>query len=244
MKIAGIIPARYASTRFPGKPLTPIHGKPMIQHVYERVAQVDDLDVVVVATDDQRIAEVVTNFGGQAVMTKSDHLNGTARCAQAVNLINKPVNAVINIQGDEPLIATEQIKQIIQLLQSGNTLASLAKPITELDELINTNVVKIVLSHAKQALFFSRSPIPFIRDIPIEKWLQQHVFYKHIGIYGYSVEVLQAITQLPPCSLEKAESLEQLRWLAHGYPISIDITHTDSIGVDHPEDVKKIETLF
>jgi 3-deoxy-manno-octulosonate cytidylyltransferase (CMP-KDO synthetase) len=244
MEIIGIIPARYASTRFPGKPLVEIHGKSMIQRVYEQ-AKKARLTEVVVATDDERIRQHVQEFGGKAVMTGEHHQSGTDRCFEAYQKNNKPFEYIINIQGDEPFIRPEQIDLVASCFQNPATqLATLVKEIITAEELFNTNSPKVVLNQAREALYFSRQPIPFCRNVPTDIWHNQHTYFKHIGIYGYRADILEQITQLVPSALELAESLEQLRWLENGYRIMTALTSFETIGIDAPEDLEKIDHLL
>lgn len=241
MKTIGIIPARYASTRFPGKPLVDIAGKTMIQRVYEQAVKSELLQTVLVATDDERIADVVRGFGGKVVMTANHHQSGTDRCFEALNIIDQSFDAVVNIQGDEPFIHPEQIDKIVNLLSRPEVqLATLCKKILNEDELNNPNCVKVVLDNQLRALYFSRYPIPYVRDEQNAAMLEQNSFFKHIGIYGYKAETLAQITKLPPSFLEKAEALEQLRWLENGFKIFVDITDKESISVDKPDDLQKL----
>ena len=247
MQFIGIIPARYASTRFPGKPLALIGGKPMIQRVYEQARKA--LDRVVVATDDKRILNCVHAFGGEAVMTRSDHRCGTDRCLEAfLNLRLDDLRlddlrlddwVIINIQGDEPFIQPEQIRALQACFPT--EIATLVKPFTEEDGLTaleNPNSPKVVFSEkTHNALLFSRSVIPYLRGIPREDWLKQHKHYKHIGMYAYRADILRRITQLPPSEAELNESLEQLRWLENGYQIRVAMTDVQTIGIDTPEDL-------
>lgn len=246
MKFIGIIPARYASTRFPGKPLVDMKGKPMIQRVYEQVAQV--LDTLCVATDDDRIYDTVTAFGGRAVMTSDTHRSGTDRCAEAFRLLGVSGDIVINIQGDEPFIHPDQLHTVMHCFDTPDTqIATLVKPFTPedgIEALRNPNSPKVVLNDHSEALCFSRSVIPYLRGIPEEEWLSHHLFYKHIGLYAYRTNVLQAITRLPQSSLERAESLEQLRWLQNGYKIKVGITRQETVGIDTPDDLQKALTLL
>lgn len=239
-----IIPARYASTRFPGKPLAMLGDKPVIQHVYEQAFKA--LDNVVVATDDLRIFHAVPS----AIMTRADHRCGTDRCLEAMEkwLTNHPsVNTddlvVINVQGDEPFIQPEQIKALCQCFDSPDTdIATLVRPFTERDDwqaLQNPNTPKVVFNNQNQAILFSRSIIPYLRGIPESQWLAQHKHFRHIGMYAYRASVLRQITQLPPSPLELAESLEQLRWLENGYTIRIAVTDTPTIGIDTPDDLEQ-----
>lgn len=241
MKVVGIIPARYASTRFPGKPLALIKGKPMIQRVYEQALK-SVLDTVVIATDDVRIADAVMNFGGRYVMTDPNHRSGTDRCREALELLEEQYEAVVNIQGDEPFIDPEQINQVVELICRDDTdLASLAKWIDDEDELFSPNTVKVVMDKQGNALYFSRNPIPFMRNLDQKEWFTNGSFYKHIGIYAYKAEVLRQIADMQPTDLEMAESLEQLRWLENGYIIKTAISNVETIGIDTPEDLAKAE---
>lgn len=240
MEIIAIIPARYASTRFPGKPLAKLAGKPVIQHVYEKVTQT--LPDTWVATDDQRIYETVEDFGGKAIMTRPDHKSGTDRIQEAVDKIGTKADIIVNIQGDEPFIQTSQIETICKLFEDPNTqIATIGKYFTDTQALINPNSPKIVTDVNGFALYFSRSVIPFIRGIDKDLWLQHFKFIKHLGIYAYQRNVLKAITQLPQSPLEMAESLEQLRWLQNGYRIKVGLTNIETIGIDTPEDLIRAE---
>ncbi len=242
MQFIGIIPARYASTRFPGKPLADLGGKPMIQRVYEQAKKA--LNTVVVATDDERIYNCVKSFGGEVVMTRADHKCGTDRCLEAWEKLQIAQPAVvINIQGDEPFIQPEQIEAIKSCFDDPTTeIATLVKPFTEEDGLAaleNPNTPKVVMAPDGTALLFSRSVIPYLRGIDKNEWLKQHLHYKHIGMYAYRTNVLAQITQLAQTPMEKAESLEQLRWLENGYKIKVAVCHTASIGIDTPADLQK-----
>ena len=259
MNFIGIIPARYASTRFPGKPLVDIGGKPMIQRVYEQAKKV--LDTVIVATDDERIYNAVKDFGGEVVMTRTDHKCGTDRCLEAYDKwlqatgdrrqatptplpLYSPTpdkeNVIINIQGDEPFIQPEQIQAIMSCFPT--EIATLVKPFTSEDtlaDLENPNTPKVVFSPDGTARMFSRSVIPYLRGIPKEEWLAQGKHYRHIGMYAYRADILRQITALPQSPLEKAESLEQLRWLENGYQIKVAVCNTYSMGIDTPEDLEQ-----
>jgi len=244
MRIIGIIPARYASTRFPGKPLVIIEGKTMIQRVYEQAMKADALSAVVVATDDHRIMEAVQAFGGRVVMTSVNHLSGTDRCLEAFEKQTDHFDAVVNIQGDEPFIDPAHINKVAKLLQPNYPIASLCTPITNQLEIFDPNTVKVVLNKQSKALYFSRSPIPHYRGLPEQEWLLKTTFLRHIGIYAFLAESLKTITQLPVSELERAESLEQLRWIENGYPIAMGITDASPIGIDTPEDVDKLRNFF
>ena len=239
MKVVAIIPARFASTRFPGKPLVEIDGKPMIQRVYEQ-ASLSAVDDVVVATDDQRIFDAVVSFGGKVVYTNENHPNGTCRCEEALMGLDEQFDAVVNVQGDEPFIDPSQINQVVSLLKNEAQIATLVKAIDTEETLFDTNKPKVVLSETGQALYFSRQVVPFIRDEPKENWLSVNTFYKHIGIYGYQVEVLKQLVKLKPGKLEDLEKLEQLRWLENGFVIKTAETLLETIGIDTPEDLKKL----
>lgn len=241
--IAGIIPARYASTRFPGKPLVKIGSKTMIQRVYEQTSQV--LENVFVATDDSRIFNEVERFGGKVIMTSPHHQSGTDRCAEAIEIISQKRNqnfeVVLNVQGDEPFIDPKQIKLLADcFLHKDIEIATLVRPFGSLADVLNPNNPKVILNIKNEAIYFSRSPIPFIRNHPQEQWLNQFRFIQHVGIYGYRTDVLMEITKLPQSSLELAESLEQNRWLENGYKILTSETSGTTISVDTPDDIKKI----
>ncbi len=241
MKFIAIIPSRYASTRFPGKPLADMAGKPMIQRVYEQVKKT--IANVWVATDDNRIFDVVQLFGGNAVMTSAQHRSGTDRCFEAYEKIGTNADVVINIQGDEPFIQHEQIEVLKNCFDScAVQLATLVKPFCKKDgieALFNPASPKVVIDKNSEALYFSRSVIPFVRDMEESHWLEHHVFYKHIGIYGYRTDILRQIVSLPQSTLEKAESLEQLRWIENGYRIKVGVTDIETIGIDTPQDMER-----
>jgi 3-deoxy-manno-octulosonate cytidylyltransferase (CMP-KDO synthetase) len=243
--IAGIIPARYASTRFPGKPLLDIKGKTMIQRVYEQAKKSKALHKVVVATDDQRIFDHVISFGGEAVMTGTNHPSGTDRCWDAFKQLKEAYQYVINIQGDEPFIDPSQIDTLASLLQDGTTeLATLMIPVNNAEYLSDTGEVKIVLNDKMEALYFSRAAIPFLKGIDPKDWYKHHNYFRHVGMYAYRSDVLKKITQLPVSVLERAESLEQLRWLENGYKIKCAVTHHESHCIDIPEDVDRVLKLI
>lgn len=241
MKVVGIIPARYASTRFPGKPLALIKGKPMIQRVYEQALK-SKLDAVVIATDDVRIADAVMDFGGQYVMTSPNHRSGTDRCCEALDLLKTKYDAVVNIQGDEPFIDPKQIDLLVDLIVRDDTsLASLAKRIDDADELFSHNAVKVVVNQEGNAMYFSRNPIPFMRNVDRDEWLIKGRFYKHIGIYAYKADVLHQVAHMEPSALEQAESLEQLRWLENGLAIRMALSDAENISIDTPDDLHRAE---
>lgn len=240
MKAIGIIPSRYASTRFPGKPLTDLAGKPMVQRVYEQARKSRRLSEVIVATDDERIFSCVESFGGKAVMTADSHQSGTDRCAEVVSKY-AGFDVAVNIQGDEPFIDPTQIDILIECFTKPHVqIATLIKQIHTVDELFNTNTPKVVIDHDGRALYFSRQPIPFQRNIPEATWLQSQTYFKHIGIYGYRTDILTALTRLPVSQLEQAESLEQLRWLENGYSIQTAETAFETLAVDTPGDVERV----
>ncbi len=244
MKVLGIIPSRYASTRFPGKPLADICGKSMVQRVYEQVKAAAGVEKVMVATDDNRIVRHVESFGGNVMLTKSNHANGTSRCREVVEKLEKQghyFDVIINIQGDEPLIQPKQISQLIALFANETTdIATLAHPIKEMEELMNPNAVKVVTGVQKQALYFSRQAIPFVRGENPENWFGRSIFYKHLGLYAYRTSVLKKIVMLPFGKLEQSEKLEQLRWLENGFVIKVGITDYEGVGVDVPGDIIKL----
>ncbi|RLD85647.1 MAG: 3-deoxy-manno-octulosonate cytidylyltransferase [Bacteroidetes bacterium] len=242
MNIIGIIPSRYASTRFPGKPLALIRGKSMIQRVYEQAKKTKKLARVIVATDDERIASHVMSFGGEAVTTAASHLNGTSRCLEVIERPQfQSAEAVINIQGDEPFINPVQIDQLAELFADQQTdIATMATIISDNDELFDSNTVKVVIDQNSFALYFSRQAIPFNRMLHPDQWIENHHYLKHIGIYGYRTTVLKKITALPPSPLENSEKLEQLRWLENGFKIKIKTTDFESISIDTPADLEKI----
>ena len=239
MKIIGIIPARYASTRFPAKSLAIIKGKSMIQRVYEQAQQSSALNTIIVATDHQEIYDHVKKFGGDVCMTRPDHVSGTDRCFEALTHQHEKYDYIINIQGDEPFIQPDQIDLLAGKLDGMTEIATLAKALQKEEHLFNPNIVKVVLNNTMEALYFSRSPIPHIRNIPEKYWLGKHKFYKHIGMYAYRYDVLERLTRLSVSSLEKAESLEQLRWLENGFKISVAETLTETMRIDTPEDLQK-----
>jgi 3-deoxy-manno-octulosonate cytidylyltransferase (CMP-KDO synthetase) len=242
LHFTGIIPARYASSRFPGKPLAVIGDRSMIQRVYEQASK--SLENVYVATDDERIAKAVLGFGGKVVMTSPDHSSGTDRCSEAVSRIEAETgtktDVVINIQGDEPFIKPEQIDLIVRCFDDDEVdIATLICKAETSEDIFSPNQIKVVLSVNGDALYFSRSPIPYLRDIEINEWPVRYNFYKHLGIYGFKKEILNEVTLLKRSSLEIAESLEQNRWLENGYKIRTAVTRWDSVGIDTPEDIER-----
>ncbi len=243
MRFIGIIPARYASTRFPGKPLALLGGKTVIERVYEQVSGV--LEACYVATDDERIYQAVESFGGKVVMTSPDHKSGTDRIAEAVRTIGGDYDVVVNVQGDEPFVRREQIESLCHCFDAPETqIATLGKPFTDMESVLNANSPKIVTDNRGFALYFSRSVIPFVRGVDQGEWLGHYPFLKHLGLYAYRSEVLQEVTLLPQSSLEKAESLEQLRWLQNGYRIRVAITDIETVGIDTPEDLERAERFL
>ena len=240
MKFIAIIPARYASTRFPGKPLAMLGGKLIIQRVYEQASKV--LDEVYVATDDERIQKAVEGFGGKAVMTSTNHKSGTDRLEEAATKIGTDADVIINIQGDEPFIQKSQLETVKALFDDPQTqIATLGKPFESMEAVENPNSPKIVCDVKGYAMYFSRSVIPYIRGKEKEEWLKAFPYLKHIGLYAYRREVLHEVTQLPQSPLEIAESLEQLRWLQNGYRIKVGLTNVETVGIDTPEDLQRAE---
>lgn len=246
MRYIAIIPARYASTRFPAKPLAMLGGKRVIERVYEQVAGV--LDDAVVATDDERIYDAVKAFGGKVEMTSTAHRSGTDRCWEAYQKQGGEFDVVINVQGDEPFIQPQQLLALKACFDNPATdIATLVKPFTAddtIEALENPNSPKVVVDSTMHALYFSRSVIPYLRGVERSEWLKRHTFYKHIGIYGFRTEVLKAVTSLPQSTLEVAESLEQLRWLENGYKIGVGISDVETIGIDTPEDLARAEEFL
>ncbi len=246
MKFIAIIPARYASTRFPGKPLARLGGLPIIQRVYERVRKT--FDAVYVATDDERIHDCVTHFGGRAVMTSPNHKSGTDRCFEAYEKIGHDFDVVVNVQGDEPFIADTQLQTVRECFRTPETdIATLVMPFpndTPWNVLANPNSPKVVLDSQSHALYFSRSVIPYLRGKEQSEWAAHHTYYKHIGLYAYRAEILGQLTRLPQSQLEIAESLEQLRWLQAGFTITVGQTETATIGIDTPADLERAEQFL
>lgn len=245
MRILAIIPARYASVRFPAKPLIDMGGKTMVHRVYDQVKKAKGLKHVVVATDHNLIQSEVIRFGGEVMMTSPDHQSGTDRCAEILSCCFSEYDAVINIQGDEPFIHPKQIEQLIELISRPETqIATLVRRIRNNDDVFDPSKVKAVFDRKHRALYFSRNPIPYHQKGDREKWNELTEYFVHVGIYAYKSSVLKDIAQLPPTELEKAESLEQLRWLDNGYTIHVEKTEYESIGIDTPEDLNKIKHLL
>ena len=245
MRVLAIIPARYASTRFPGKPLALLGGKPVIEWVWERVSSVSGLDEAVVATDDNRIAQAVEAFGGRVVMTGSHHRSGTDRCGEVLQRMKEQGNVfdvAINVQGDEPFVQPGQLHSLISAFSQPDTcIATLKTPIRSTEELLSPNNVKVVCDKEGHALYFSRQPLPYLRGAEPAEWLKQQRYYKHVGIYAFRTATLEKLVSLPQSPLETSESLEQLRWLENGYRIHVGETEAANIGIDTPEDMKAAE---
>lgn len=247
MKVLAVIPARYASTRFPGKPLALLGGESIISRVYHRVLRTEGVDDVVVATDDERICDHVETFceEGAVMMTSEEHGSGTERCGEVLDRLERQgyrYDVVINVQGDEPFVEPAQLQALIGCFDDPEVqIATLATPIASTDELLSPNNVKVVFDQAMKALYFSRQPIPFVRDVPVEKWLGHGAYYKHVGIYAFRSQVMEQVCQPVPCLIEKCEKLEQLRWLYTGIPIAVRITDHANIGIDTPADLKAAE---
>ena len=243
MKFIGIIPARYASTRFPGKPLAMLGGRTVIQRVYEQATAI--LEEAYVATDDERIFQAVEQFGGRAIMTRADHKSGTDRIEEAAEKIGTQADVIINIQGDEPFIQKSQIETLMHLFDEPSTqIGTLGKRFESIEAAMNPNSPKIVTDKRGFALYFSRSIIPYVRGKEQSEWLQHFPYLKHLGLYAYRREVLQEVTQLPQSPLEIAESLEQLRWLENGYRIRVGLTDVETVGIDTPEDLQRAEEFL
>lgn len=242
--VIGIIPARYASTRFPGKPLALINGISMIQRVYRQASLCAKLSAVIVATDDNRILEHVKAFGGRVMLTSESHRSGTDRCAEVIEHLKEKgeqYTIAVNIQGDEPFIQPSQIEKVVDIfINPAAEIGTLVKLIEKSEDIFDQNIVKAVTDAQGKALYFSRSPIPFVRNTISDNWIRDNNFYKHIGIYGYRTATLKELTQLPPSTLETAESLEQLRWLYNGYSIFTRVTDIETVGIDTPDDLSKL----
>ena len=239
--ILGLIPSRYASTRFPGKPLAKIAGISMIERVYRQCAKAKKISKLVVATDDERIFNHVTEFGGIAVMTSAEHPSGTDRCFEAFKVMGEDFDFIINIQGDEPFIEPAQIDELGVMLENPDTeIATLIGPVQSDNELLNPATVKVVLNNKNEAMYFSRQVIPHLRDVNQGEWFKNYQYYKHVGMYGYRKDILEKISKLTPSKLEAAENLEQLRWLENGFMIRCGMTQLETHAVDHPEDISRI----
>ncbi len=246
MSFIAIIPSRYGSTRFPGKPLAEINGKSMIQRVFEQASK--SFETVYVATDDKRIARAIDDFGGKYIMTSRRHKSGTDRLAEAIEKIRelegKDFDVVVNVQGDEPFVQPEQFEQIKKPFRFKRTqIATLAKPVINQEDIFNPNKPKVILNRKKEAIYFSRSPIPFVRGKREQKWIFQHQFYKHIGLYAYRYKVLKEIAALERTPLEIAESLEQLRWIENGYKIRVELTEHETVSIDTKKDLERLEHI-
>ncbi len=241
--VLAIIPARYASTRFPGKPLVEISGKSLLQRTYEQVCKVKAWADVLIATDDERIEQAAKAFGAKVVMTSPNHLTGTDRCAEVLAKYGKAVDYVVNIQGDEPFIEPAQIEALLSGFSQKPELVTLIKKITDLGTLFNPNSPKVIIDAKQKAIYFSRQTLPYFRTVPQDQWLNKGIFYKHIGLYAYRSDILPQLAQLSPTPLELAESLEQLRWIENGYQIQTVETSIETIGIDTPEDLERIKSL-
>jgi 3-deoxy-manno-octulosonate cytidylyltransferase (CMP-KDO synthetase) len=241
LRVLAVIPSRYHSSRFPGKPLVDIKGKSMIQRVYEQAKSCTDLLDVIVATDDQRIFDHVKSFGGKVAMTSEHHQSGTDRCGEVLSEYSQEVDVVVNIQGDEPFIQPDQISQLVQVFSDKNIdISTLAKKIIDNKQLLDPNTVKVVRQSNSYALYFSRSPIPFARNVKEDEWTTKQDYFKHVGIYAFKASALKKLIALPPSNLEITESLEQLRWLENGYKIHVGTTDFENIGIDTPEDLAQL----
>ena len=239
MKILGIIPARWASSRFPQKVLADIGGKSMVQRVYEQALQSEKLSKVIIATDHPEIQQHIQSFGGEVCMTSSEHPSGTDRCREALDQQSDTYDYVVNIQGDEPFVRPEAINELASLLDGETQLGTLVSEVHDASVLSNPNMMKVIFNVQHEAIYFSRTAIPYLRDVPSDEWLQRHTFYKHVHLYAYRADILREITKLPVSALEKAESLEQLRWIENGYTIKVGITQHESLSVDTPADLQK-----
>jgi len=244
MKILCIIPARYESSRFPGKPLAKIGGKPMIQMTYERCVATGLFDKVVVATDNDLIVNAINSFKGNVVMTSKDHPSGTDRCFEAFKKLGNDYDAILNVQGDEPFISTESIAAVVKMLKSDASVATLVVHASSINQVMDPNKVKVVLNSDDEAMYFSRSPVPFIRDVENDNWLGENKFYIHLGIYGFNANVIPEIIKMPKSRLESLEKLEQLKWLENGVRIKCGLVEDAPLGVDTPEDLKNAEQFF
>jgi len=243
LSILAIIPARFASTRFPGKPLVEINGKTMIQRTYEQVNKLKIWADVIIATDDIRIKDVAENFGAKVVMTSAEHVSGTDRCAEVLSKYGDDVDYVVNIQGDEPFIHPKQLEDLVLGFEKKPELVTLVKKIEDDGTLFNPNNPKVIIDSTGKAIYFSRQTIPYLRNVPPNEWLSQGVFYKHIGLYAYRSDILPKIAHLKPSFLENCESLEQLRWIENGYQIQTMKTDLETIGIDTPEDLNRLKSM-
>ncbi|MCP9767625.1 3-deoxy-manno-octulosonate cytidylyltransferase [Lacihabitans sp. LS3-19] len=246
MKILGIIPARFSSTRFPAKLLKIVEGKSILQRVYEQCEKTKSLNKIVVATDNETIFEHVESFHGEVVMTSEDHQSGTDRCAEALKIYggNTSFDYAVNIQGDEPLIDPDSIDSLCTVLDNKIEIASACVKIERIEDLLSPNVVKVVIGEKKQALYFSRSPIPHIRDKKIDNWLKDDTFFKHLGLYAFRTDVLEKLVKFPMAKLEKQEKLEQLRWLSNGFKINMVEVETEGFGIDTEEDFERLKQFL
>ena len=246
MKTLGVIPARYASTRFPGKPLVDINGKSMIRRVYEQAVKSQRLDEITVATDDRRIFEHVSGFGGKVMMTSGHHKTGTDRCAEVLSKIQQDFEYTVNIQGDEPFIRPEQIDQLVNFIQDYPQMgiATLGRAIKDASSIFDPNQIKVIIAKNGRALYFSRSPIPHLRDEDRGNWVSSHTYYKHIGMYAFKSPVLTEVSMLDPTPLETAESLEQLRWMENGFAIGVCLTEYQSPSIDTEADLRNVLKMF
>ena len=237
--ILAVIPARYGSTRFPGKPLTDLNGQSLIRRTYAAIERTGLVDQLVVATDDVRIADHVTAFGGKAIMTAAHHPTGTDRVAEAARAF-PDAELVVNLQGDEPFIRADQIGALLDAFADpAVAVATLAAPVSDEHALLSPNVVKVVRGHQGRALYFSRHAIPYLRDVPVGRWIEAGNHLQHVGVYGFRARVLQELTRLAPAPLEQQEMLEQLRWLSAGYAIQVAVTDRPSLGIDTPADLEE-----
>lgn len=245
MKVLAVIPARYASTRFPGKPLALLGGKPMIEWVWECVSTVPTISKAVVATDDERIIEAVSAFGGNAMLTSSSHRSGTDRCGEVLETLEKAgeqYDVVVNVQGDEPFVQPEQMNGLTACFEEADTvIATLKTAIRSTEELLSPNNVKVVCDKEGRTLYFSRQPIPYRRGVDETEWLEGGEYYKHVGVYAFRGEALKEVCRLEPSMLEQCEKLEQLRWLEAGFQIAVKTTDHANIGIDTPEDLAEAE---
>lgn len=244
MKALIVIPSRFASTRFPGKPLLNIEGKSLIQRTWLQANKVKGDNTVVVATDDKEIFAHVESFGGKAIMTSVDHFSGTDRCFEAAHIINTEFDILVNLQGDEPFIQPSQIESLINLFDGNTQIATLKKKLETGEDIFNENYVKVVCDNRNNALLFSRQALPFQRGVEKTLWQQNHNYYRHLGIYAFSSSVINSLKTLTPSPLEKAEMLEQLRWLESGFKIKVAETDFQSPAIDSPEDLNAVKLFL